>query len=99
MGPLFTTILANQFTRLESGDQYFYLNESFTPAEQAILNQGTTLGQVISANTTITVLQSDVFLNPTLSQQNGVGKGFYTNKNGEAALTGSQTGTTLTTSI
>jgi hypothetical protein len=99
MGPLFTDILVDQFTRLETGDQYFYLNESFTPAEQAILGQASTLGGVIEANTAITLLQSDVFLNPTLSQQNAVGKGFYTNKNGEAALTGSTTGTQVTTSL
>jgi hypothetical protein len=95
LGPLFTDILVDQFSRLATGDQYFYLNESFTPAEQAILSQGNTLGKVIQANTSITLLQSDVFLNPVLSQQNALGKGFYTNKNGEAALTGSTTGTTL----
>ena len=32
VGPLFQAILVDQFTRLESGDQYFYLNESFNPA-------------------------------------------------------------------
>ncbi len=32
MGPLFTSILANQFSRLETGDQYFYLNESWNCA-------------------------------------------------------------------
>ncbi len=96
MGPLFTTILATQFSNLENGDQFFYLNESFIPAEQAIAQQGSTLGQIITTNTGVTNLQSDVFLNPVLSQQNGVGKGFFTNKNGENALTGSKTGTTLT---
>ncbi|HEY7153864.1 MAG TPA: peroxidase family protein, partial [Gemmataceae bacterium] len=99
LGPLFTDILVDQFTRLETGDRYFYLNESFTPAEQAILSQGSTLGQIITANTGVTNLQSDVFLNPQLSQQNATGKGFFGNKNGEAALTGSTTGTTLTASI
>jgi hypothetical protein len=99
LGPTFQAILSDQFSRLETGDQYFYLNESFTPAEQAILNQGSTLGNIIQTNTPITNLQSDVFLNPVLSQQNAVGKGFFTNKNGEAALTGSTTGTTLSASL
>jgi hypothetical protein len=99
LGPLFTAILKDQFTRLRDGDSFFYLNESFTPAEQAILGQANTLGGVIEANTSITNLQSDVFINPTLSAQNAVGKGFYTTKNGEAALTGSQTGTLLTGSL
>ena len=62
VGPLFQTIMANQFTRLRDGDRFFYLNESFSPAEQALLNQGNTLAKVIEANTNITNLQSDVFL-------------------------------------
>jgi hypothetical protein len=99
LGPLFTAILKDQFTRLSTGDRFFYLNETFSPAEQAILAQGSTLGKVIAANTTITLLQNDVFINPTLSQQNALGKGFYTNKNGQAALTGSQTGTTLSPAL
>ncbi len=61
MGPLFTTIIAKQFSNLENGDQYFYLNESFTPAEQAILNQGSTLAQIITTNTGVTNLQANVF--------------------------------------
>jgi hypothetical protein len=99
MGPLFTAILNKQFSNLENGDQFFYLNETFNAQEQAILVQGGTLGQIIAANTPITNLQSDVFLNPQVSQQNAVGKGFFTNKNGEAALTGSNQGTTLSTGL
>jgi hypothetical protein len=99
LGPLFTDILVDQFSRLETGDQFFYLNESFTPAEQTILGQANTLGKVIEADTSITLLQSDVFINPTLSQQNALGKGFYANRNGEAALTGSQTGTAVSPSL
>jgi hypothetical protein len=99
LGPLFTDILLDQFTRLATGDQYFYLNETFTSAEQTILGQANTLGKVIQANTSITLLQNDVFINPTLSQQNALGKGYYTNRNGEAALTGSTSGTTLSTSL
>jgi hypothetical protein len=60
MGPLFTTILSNQFSRLENGDRFFYLNETFTPAEQSMLQQGNTLAKVIEANTGITNLQADV---------------------------------------
>ena len=62
MGPLFTTILANQFSRLENGDQFFYQNESFTTQEYAVLSQGVTLGQIITTNTGVTNLQSNVFL-------------------------------------
>jgi hypothetical protein len=62
MGPLFTRILADQFTRLRDGDRYFYLNESFNQDELNILRQANTLGEVIEANTAVTNLQSDVFL-------------------------------------
>ena len=62
MGPLFTRILVDQFTRLRDGDRFFYLNESFNPDELNILQQGDTLAKVIEANTNITNLQSDVFL-------------------------------------
>jgi hypothetical protein len=99
LGPLFTDILVDQFSRLATGDQYFYLNETFTPAEQAILGQANTLGGVIAANTSITLLQSDVFLNPTLSQQNAQQKGDYTSTTGRTELTGSPTGTLLSMSL
>jgi len=62
VGPLFQAIMVNQFTRLRDGDRFFYLNESFSPAEQALLQQGNTLTKVIEANTGITNLQSNVFL-------------------------------------
>ena len=62
VGPLFQTIMANQFERLRDGDRFFYLNETFTPAEQALLNQGNTLTKVIEANTNITNLQSNAFI-------------------------------------
>jgi hypothetical protein len=62
MGPLFTRILADQFTRLRDGDRFFYLNESFNQDELNILHQADTLGKVIEANTNITNLQSDVFI-------------------------------------
>ncbi len=62
MGPLFTRILADQFTRLRDGDRFFYLNENLNAEELRILQQGNTLAKVIEANTNITNLQSDVFL-------------------------------------
>ena len=61
VGPLFQTIMVNQFTRLRDGDRFFYLNEQFSPSEEAILRQGNTLAKVIEANTGITNLPSDVF--------------------------------------
>lgn len=61
MGPLFTKILADQFTRLRNGDRFFYLNESFNREEMKLLQQGDTLAKVIEANTDIKNLQSDVF--------------------------------------
>jgi hypothetical protein len=62
MGPLFTRILADQFTRLRDGDRFFYLNQSFNPEELKIMQQGNTLTKVIEANTHITNMQADAFL-------------------------------------
>jgi hypothetical protein len=62
LGPLFTRILVDQFTRLRDGDRFFYLNENFNADELRILQQGNTLARVIEANTDVTNLQSDVFL-------------------------------------
>jgi hypothetical protein len=61
VGPTIRAILANQFERLRDGDRFFYLNESFTPAEQTLLARGNTLAKVIEGNTGITNLQSNVF--------------------------------------
>ncbi len=97
MGPLFTAILTDQFSRLRDGDRFFYLNESFNAEEQAILGQGATLGKIITANTGVTNLQADVFR--FLAREDGKGKGYYTNKNGQAELTGSQSGTTVSASV
>ncbi len=62
VGPLFQAIMVDQFARLRDGDRFFFLNENFTPAEKAILQQGSSLAKVIEGNTNITNLQSDVFL-------------------------------------
>jgi hypothetical protein len=62
VGPLFQTIMVDQFTNLRDGDRFFYLNERFSPSEEAILEQGNSLTKVIEANTGITNLQSDAFV-------------------------------------
>src|SRR5262249_27983095 len=61
LGPLFQAVLVNQFTRLSTGDRYFYLNEQWNSDEQTLLKQGNTLAKLIEANTGITNLQFDVF--------------------------------------
>jgi peroxidase len=61
LGPLFTTIIADQFNRLRAGDRFFYLNESWNADELHIMLQGNSLGKIIEANTGITNLQPDVF--------------------------------------
>ena len=63
VGPTVKAILAKQFAALRDGDRFFYLNESFTTAEQNIIAQGNTLAKVIKNNTSITNLQSNVFFN------------------------------------
>jgi hypothetical protein len=62
VGPLFQTIMVDQFTALRDGDRYFYLNESWNSAELKIFDQGNTLAKVIEGNTDITNLQPDVFI-------------------------------------
>jgi len=62
VGPLFQTIMANQFQRLRDGDRFFYLGENFDSEEAGIFQQANTLANVIMANTGVTNLQSNVFL-------------------------------------
>ncbi len=97
LGPLFHRILVDQFTRLRDGDHFFYLNQVFNAEEQAILDQGSTLGQIITARTGITNLQADVFRH--LVQEGGQEKGYYTHTQGQAELTGAPNGATLTTDL
>ena len=61
VGPLFQKIMVDQFTNLRDGDRFFYLNERFSPSEEAIVRQGDTLAKIIKANTGITNLPSNVF--------------------------------------
>lgn len=96
LGPLFHTILVDQFTRLRDGDRFFYLNHDFTAAEQSLIGAGDTLGEVIKANTTITSLQPDVF---KYARENGDTSAYYTSHDGQAELTGSSTGQQLKTEI
>jgi peroxidase len=62
LGPLFTKIIADQFTRLRDGDRFFYLNQSYNQDELNILQQGNSLANIIEANTSVTNLQGDVFV-------------------------------------
>src|SRR3989442_14568215 len=88
MGPLFTKILVNQFTRLRSGDRFFYLNESWNQDELNILQQGNTLAKVIEANTNITNLQSDVFLfKASISGSVFLNQGAFNRGGGGAGIT------------
>ena len=96
LGPLFTAILKDQFTRLETGDRFFYLNEVFSSAEQSIFAAGNTLAKVITANTGAANLQADVFR--FLEMEDGKTKGYYTNKNGQAEVTGVQNNGTMLSS-
>jgi hypothetical protein len=57
VGPLFQTIMVNQFERLRDGDRFFYLNESANPEEQSLFQECNTLTKVIEANTDVTNLQ------------------------------------------
>ena len=61
VGPLFQTILVNQFSRLRDGDRYFYENENLSSDEIHLFDKVDTLTKVIEANTDVTNLQSDAF--------------------------------------
>jgi peroxidase len=61
VGPLFQAIMVDQFKRLRNGDSFFYLNENFNRDEIGLFMQGSSLAQIIEANTQVRNLQSDVF--------------------------------------
>src|SRR5262249_42668170 len=58
-GPAFQRIIAYQFLRVRAGDRLWY-QRTFSGADLRMI-QNTTLADVISRNTSITNLQSDVF--------------------------------------
>jgi hypothetical protein len=60
LGPLFTTIIVDQFTRLRSGDR-LYFEAWMSPAEKAAI-KSTSLASVIKANTALTTVQRNVFV-------------------------------------
>lgn len=61
VGELVATVLADQFTRLRDGDRFFYRHDpGFTPAQIDEL-ENTRLSDIIRRNTTILVIQEDVF--------------------------------------
>ncbi len=62
VGPLFQSILVNQFSRLRTGDRFYYQNENLNADEMNLFNQVNTLTKVIEANTNVTNLQSDAFI-------------------------------------
>ena len=59
LGPLFTRIIADQFTRLRDGDRFYYENSLRGPQLDQVRN--VTLARVIRANTSLTSLQPNVF--------------------------------------
>ena len=59
LGPLFTRIIADQFTRLRDGDRLFY-QRTLRGAELDRV-RSTTLAKVIKANTSLINLQANVF--------------------------------------
>jgi hypothetical protein len=62
MGPLFTRIIADQFTRLRTGDR-LYFEASMSKADQAQIKR-TSLSGIIRANTALTTVQRNAFIAP-----------------------------------
>jgi hypothetical protein len=64
VGPLFTAIMVDQFTRLRDGDRFFFENDpSFSSQEKRQLER-TTLADIIRRNTGIRNIQDNVFFVP-----------------------------------
>jgi peroxidase len=61
VGQTFQAIIADQFSRLENGNQYFWMNEGFSPAVQQMISQ-TTLADIIERNTGTPAEQPNVFI-------------------------------------
>ena len=60
-GPTIRTIMTQQFAALRDGDRFFYLNDPVLTDEQKAEIDGTTFHDVIMANTTIDLMQDNVF--------------------------------------
>ena len=60
MGPTFTKILVDQFTRLRDGDRFWYQN-TMSQGDARQISQ-TTLADIVRRNTTVSNLQADVFM-------------------------------------
>lgn len=61
VGQTFQTIIANQFTALRDGDQFFWQNEDFDPQTAQTISQ-TTLADIIERNTGTPAEQPNVFI-------------------------------------
>lgn len=70
VGALMSAVIIDQFERLRAGDRFFYLNDADLPSLLATINMtvndldAMTLGGVITANTDIEYIQSNVFVVP-----------------------------------
>lgn len=62
VGQLFDKIIRDQFTKLRSGDRYYYENDDSMTLEDIELIESSTLGKIIERNTVLTNL-GDVFKN------------------------------------
>ncbi|MEO0341320.1 MAG: peroxidase family protein, partial [Bacteroidota bacterium] len=54
-------VLTRQFTALRDGDRFFYLNDPILAEEEKEIISNTTFHDIIMRNTTITLMQDDVF--------------------------------------
>jgi hypothetical protein len=61
VGPLFTAVLVDQFTRLRDGDRFFFENDRSFSAEQRRDLEHTTLADIIRRDSGISNIQDNVF--------------------------------------